>query len=154
VYDQDRHRAHRLNRTAAVVWRSCNGRRTVGDLARIVEKEVGAGDENVVRLALDRLAGASLLTGAVTSDGPKISRRELLRRIRTGSMIGLALPLVSSIVAPAPAEAATQPGCCTCAGRTGCQDTQSEQACITFCGTAVATFQPGKSCNEQTRRCA
>jgi hypothetical protein len=34
VYDLQRNRAHCLNRTAALVWRHCDGQATVADLAR------------------------------------------------------------------------------------------------------------------------
>ena len=34
VYDLDRHQAHCLNRTAALVWRHCDGQTTVKEIAR------------------------------------------------------------------------------------------------------------------------
>ena len=34
VYDQQRHQAHCLNQTAAVVWRQCDGRRGAQEVAR------------------------------------------------------------------------------------------------------------------------
>jgi len=36
VYDLERHRADALNRTAAPVWKACDGRRTVGEIAEAV----------------------------------------------------------------------------------------------------------------------
>ncbi len=36
VYDQKRHVAHSLNRTAALVWQNCDGQRTVADLAALL----------------------------------------------------------------------------------------------------------------------
>ena len=60
VYDRDSHQAHCLNRTAALVFRNADGRRTVGDLARLLATETGAGvDHDVVRATLDRLREAS-----------------------------------------------------------------------------------------------
>ena len=62
VYDLERHRAHCLNPAAAAVFKSCDGERTVGELARILRKETGApADEAWVHLALDRLEKAHLL---------------------------------------------------------------------------------------------
>jgi hypothetical protein len=61
VYDLDTHQAHCLNRAAALVWENCNGRRTVGEIARALEArgEVVFTQE-VVRLALGQLERFSL----------------------------------------------------------------------------------------------
>ena len=34
VYDLERNKAHSLNSSAAFIWKKCNGRRTVGDVAQ------------------------------------------------------------------------------------------------------------------------
>src|ERR671934_1982561 len=57
VYDLTRHRAHCLNQTAALVWRHCDGRTTLAEIAARLQAELGiAADEELVWLALDRLA--------------------------------------------------------------------------------------------------
>src|SRR5262245_52886422 len=116
VYDLERHRAHCLNPAAAAVFKSCDGRRTVADLARILRRETGApADEAWVHLALDRLEKAHLLEerGAPRA-GRAVSRRTLLRKAGVG--LAAALPLVTSIVAPTPTEAAaTCTACCSSA---------------------------------------
>ena len=38
VYDLDRDKAHCLNHSAAAVWERCDGRTTVAEIARAVEK--------------------------------------------------------------------------------------------------------------------
>lgn len=109
VYDLERHRAHCLNPAAAAVFRSADGRRTVGEIARILRRETGApADEAWVHLALDRLEKAHLLEerGKALS----VSRRDVLRKAGVG--LAAALPLVTSIVAPTPVEAAAT--CTTC----------------------------------------
>ncbi len=110
VYDQEQHRAHCLNRTAALVFRHADGTRTAAELAQLP----GA-DDQVVRLALEQLAGAGLLeSGAVDADAG-MSRRDVARRV--GLAAAILLPAVASIVAPTPAEAAAT--CVTnCAGQT------------------------------------
>jgi len=113
VYDQEQHRAHCLNRTAALVFRHADGTRTAADLARLP----GADDE-VVRLALDQLTGAGLLevqaSDADAEFSAGMSRREVARRV--GIAAAILLPAVASIVAPTPAEAAAT--CVTsCAGK-------------------------------------
>jgi hypothetical protein len=110
VYDRKEHRAHCLNRTAAVVFRNADGTRTVADLALLLAPEgARAAGESVVAEALARLAEAGLLEG-----GPaprRWSRREMVRRVGLGAAI--LLPVVASVVAPTPAEAATCVRCCT-----------------------------------------
>ena len=38
VYDLKRHKAHCLNRAAALVWQHCDGRTTSSDMAEILEQ--------------------------------------------------------------------------------------------------------------------
>ena len=68
IYDLRRNRAHSLNRTAALVWRHCDGRTGVRTLARLLAKELEVPpSEAMVWMALNRLAKARLLdvSGAV-----------------------------------------------------------------------------------------
>src|SRR5688572_28712357 len=90
VYDRERHRATCLNPTAALVWRHCDGRRTVGDLATLLHEALNApADENLVWLALDRLEQAHLLDGRLARPAAlaDASRRALLRKVgRTAAL--------------------------------------------------------------------
>jgi hypothetical protein len=105
VYDRSNDRAHRLNPTAARVWRALDGRKTVDQLAATLGVEAG-----LVRLAVTDLAGAHLLAGEV----PELSRRRALRKVAAVAAAGVMLPMVSSITAPTPAmaQSATQPPPC------------------------------------------
>jgi hypothetical protein len=103
VYDQDRHSAHCLNRTAALVFRHADGTRTAAELARLP----GANEE-VVRLALEQLAASGLLEAGAADGAPEVpapgmSRRDVARRV--GLAAAILLPAVVSIVAPTPADA-------------------------------------------------
>jgi hypothetical protein len=102
VYDRDAHRAHCLNRTAAVVFRHADGTRTVADLALLLAPGADrAAGEAVVAEALARLAEAGLLEGGPATSA--WSRREVVRRVGIGA--AFLLPAVASVVAPTPAEA-------------------------------------------------
>ena len=104
VYDLERHHAHGLNRAAALIWRHCDGRTTVTELAAVLRRELGAAcDETAVWMALRRLGKAHLLQGRVTVPAQAVgcSRRELVRRM---AVLG-GLSLVSSILVPGPAQA-------------------------------------------------
>lgn len=110
VYDRKRAKAHCLNRTAAFVWRQCDGQTSAADLARRLHQELGVPpDEELVWLALDRLEKAHLLEQPLGREpgGPGISRREVMRKLKLAGGLSLLLPVVTSIVAPAPAMAAS-----------------------------------------------
>ena len=127
IYDLDRHKAHCLNHTAAVVWKRCDGRTPVRKMARSLERELNASfDEEIVRLALDQLGRSHLLEGwAPDRAEPRmVSRREAMRKM--GVAAAVALPLVTSIVAPKAADAAT---CLP----SGAACTSNLQCCSTIC---------------------
>lgn len=122
VYDTDRNRAHSLNPTAALVWRQCDGVRTVAEIATAVKSELGSpADEDVVLVALNQLSEANLLEQKTADpDHRRISRRELVHRL--GVAGAAVVPLVTSLVVPDPAEAAlsiTLPRCFP--GGSGCK---------------------------------
>jgi hypothetical protein len=138
VYDLERHRAHCLNPTAAFVFRRCDGRTTVRELARAYHAAGhGPAEESLVWLALERLDRAHLLQTPLGSSrlGPELSRRELIRRAAVVS--GLLLPAITSAIAPTPAEAAAT---CTnnCSGKpfgTPCSSTAPAN-CLCTCDGA------------------
>jgi len=131
VYDLVRQKAHCLNQTAALIWNRCDGKTSVEQLVRILEKESkGPVDHAVVWMAFDQLSKAHLLKGRTrTWPGPsRISRRELIRR--AGAAAAITLPLVSSIVAPDAVQAAT----CLPSGQS-C--TTSSQCCSGVCSGGI-----------------
>jgi hypothetical protein len=111
VYDLKSHKAHCLNRTAALVWKHCDGKRTVQQLTSRLEADCGERvSAEVVWLALDQLERLGLLKES-RERAPavkRISRREVVRKI--GISTAVALPLVTSILAPKAAQAATCTG--------------------------------------------
>lgn len=114
VYDPARHRAHRLNRAAALVWRHADGRTGVAALAALLARELGVpANEDVVWLALDRLADARLLHRRPRPPHPNLSRREVVRRLGMAGAAAALLPAVASVTAPTPLMAQYRPagGC-------------------------------------------
>ncbi|MGA9772811.1 MAG: PqqD family peptide modification chaperone [Blastocatellia bacterium] len=126
VYDQQRHKAHCLNETAALVWMRCDGKTTVASMAQELSKQTGTRvGEDIVWLALNQLGKSRLLQGAATkNDG--VSRREMMKR--AGLAAAIALPVVTSIVAPTATQAAT----CKASGQ---PCTASAQCCSGVCNT-------------------
>lgn len=109
VYDLERHQAHCLNRTAAIVFRQADGTRTLGEIAAALGDD---GDpvqrEAAARLALEQLAELGLVDRGTATDEDASAvhaRREALRRLGAGA--ALLLPAVVSMLAPTPADAAS-----------------------------------------------
>lgn len=107
VYDLESHDAHCLNPTAALVWRRCDGRTTVRDMVPLLAQVGLPEDESLVWMALNRLEKAGLI-GSVEIPEPKsaFSRKEVLRVLGTAA-IAVLLPVVTSVVAPTAAAAAS-----------------------------------------------
>lgn len=105
VYDLQRNIVRRLNRVAAAIWKHCDGRKSVAEIARAVTPEFeGQVDEQAVRLALHRFSRAHLLAGPAPElpRVTKASRREWIKRMGIA-----ALPLVTSMAVPTSAQAAS-----------------------------------------------
>jgi hypothetical protein len=127
VYDLERDKACCLNHSAAAVWKRCDGRTTPTEIARLLQKEIGAPiDEKFVWLALESLGRDHLLERRLKWPDaiPRISRRTAIGRIGLGAAI--ALPLVISITAPSPVQAAT-------CRQSGQSCTTSVQCCSNLC---------------------
>lgn len=135
VYDLRRHKAHCLNSTAALVWRRCDGRTTVAEVAGMLQKELRLpAGEAVVWMALDGLARAQLLMAPVTvpESHARRTRRDLIRAAGISF-----LPVVEGIVAPRAAEAASSTTSTQCRGNcTGLNLNCSDR--------------PGRKCKELT----
>jgi hypothetical protein len=108
VYDLDRHKAHCLNRTAALVWRQCDGKTAPSEIARRLQVELDAPcDEDLVWLALRQLKELHLLEQSISLP-PRfagMSRRQMIRNL--GIAAAVAVPLVTSIISPTAVQAAT-----------------------------------------------
>ena len=107
VYDLSRDKAHCLNQTAAFVWRQCDGHMTTGAISQSLEKQFKAPvDEKIVWLALDQLGRNNLLEQRLPPAFMSgLNRREMVRAL--GIAAAVAIPVVTSIIAPTPAQAAT-----------------------------------------------
>jgi hypothetical protein len=115
VYDLDRHKAHCLNQTAALVWQRCDGKSTAAEIARHLSTQLDAPfDEEMVWLALRQLDQLDLLEYLlfIPPQFMRLPRRAMIRNL--GLAAAVMAPLVTSIVAPTAAEAAT----CLQTGRT------------------------------------
>jgi hypothetical protein len=133
IYDLERHRAHCLNQASALVWRACDGTRAVPELTAMIEESAPGWDEDTTNLALSQLEKRHLLSDPLPPhQGERtLTRRDVFRKAAfTGLAIGVGIPVVKSIVAPTPAQAAS----CLPTG-SGCSS--SAQCCSGVCVVGV-----------------
>jgi hypothetical protein len=108
VYDLDTHKAHCLNQTAALVWKSCDGKNSVTDIKNKLEKEFKTTvPEDMVWLAIDQLSKDKLLEKEIETKISGLSRREVIKKIGFASMV--ALPVVAMLSFPQSALAVACP---------------------------------------------
>lgn len=100
VYDTHAKQLHTLPEPIAIVWRRCDGRATVADIA---DQTFLA--EDAVIAAVEQLRGAGLLEGALPLQRPSRDRRTLLKQAAAGAVI-------VSVTAPLAAQAQSIAGSC------------------------------------------
>ena len=128
VYNTKTNKAFCLNETSAMVWKLCNGKRTVAQISDEMSKSMKTlVDEDIVWLALEQLGKDGLLEEGFEESKRFIgeTRREAIKRIAIASAI--ALPIVSSIIAPKAVNAqsvcSTIGAACDCPNGTGAGNT-------------------------------
>jgi hypothetical protein len=110
VYDKASHRAHVLNQTLALVWESCNGRNSIDEIAQILHRELGLpAERSIVLLALQELSESGLLQEPVQAEAgsERLTRRQVAQRLALAGASLALIPLVTSVLAPTPAMAAS-----------------------------------------------
>jgi hypothetical protein len=130
IYDLTVHKAFSLNETSALVWQACDGRQTVSEISRQISRQLNSNiSEDFVWLALEQLKKDNLLENAseISNDFGGLSRREVIRRVGFATLV--ALPLVSSLVAPSAVNAQSLG---TCGGACQCPN-----ATVSFCSPAA-----------------
>lgn len=113
VYDLETNKAHCLNQTASKVWKACDGKSSVKEIANLFDGK----NEDLIWLAIDQLQENDLLEKEHQLDMQGKSRRELIKKVGLASV--LALPVVASLTAPSSVLAAASCNCTTpanCAG--------------------------------------
>lgn len=109
VYDLELDRAHCLNSTAGLVWKYCDGKTSVNEIARGLGAQGNPEvDERIVWLALEELEKFHLLENPILRPDHLIgmSRRQLVRNV---GFAALAIPVILSIASPAAAQAVSCP---------------------------------------------
>ena len=92
VYDLETNDAHCLNRTAALVWKRCDGKTTVSKMVSLLQQELGSAvDEDLVWLTVTQLRRFRLIENDESTFIPRVSRRDLVLKYAPAA---LALPVI------------------------------------------------------------
>ncbi len=126
IYDLKKNKAICLNETSAEVWRLLDGKTRVPEIAKEISHAHGEPvSAELILFAIDQLNENNLLENVETTAESLtgLSRREVIRKIGIASTV--ALPLVSTMVAPVAATAQSvctllQPGQIDCTGPNDC----------------------------------
>lgn len=159
VYDLLKHEAYQLNEPAMIVFNACGDAQSFEDLKRKHKFT-----DDLIYLTLDSLKEKNLLEADYISPLPRTSRREMIRRVGLASMI--ALPVISALVAPTAAQAASSCAAngtaCTFSNNTQSNCCNSNQRCFTTnanpttcmncypAATALASCQTAGCCNQRS----
>ncbi len=101
IYDLKSNKAYCLNETSALVWQLCDGEKSALEIRDEMSKRLmNPVSEEFILIALDQLNKDGLLEEAVELDNQfaGLSRREVIRKVGFASVV--ALPTVSSLIAP------------------------------------------------------
>ena len=107
VYDAKHFCAHRLNATAAWVWRRCDGEQTIAETTRLLSEELQQPlDEELVWLSLDTLDKARLLNSPVERPvgAGDDSRRAMIQKMVMAGGLMFLLPAITPLSKAARAD--------------------------------------------------
>lgn len=107
IYDDSNKKVHRLNPTMSWVWSHCDGSRTLDDLIAAMQGETGNDDSRgLITSGLKQLGDANLLEPeSVDLNALRTEASIVSRRAAVAAGVSIAVPVMSSMLAPTPAAA-------------------------------------------------
>jgi hypothetical protein len=124
IYDLDKNKAFCLNEASALVWQACDGNKDVSEIRNSLGKQLNSPvNDDFVWLALDQLKKENLIENKdeIAADFNGMSRRSVIKKV--GLAVVVALPLVTSLVAPTAAAAQSLVACgAACTDSNQCPD--------------------------------
>jgi hypothetical protein len=130
IYDLENNKAYCLNETARAVMQECDGKKTADDAVSVLNARLKTPvNEEMVWLAIDQLKKAGMVADdyILPVQTSRVSRRKMLQ---SAAALGLALPMVTALVAPTSIHAQSN-----CVGQ--------NQPCISTAGPECC---PGSAC--------
>lgn len=110
IYDLEINKAFSLNETMSLVWQECDGSKSIGKISENIGNKLDAKISNdFVMLALDQLKAENLLLneGSEKISSAELTRREVIKK--AGIAATVALPVITSLVAPKAIDAQSEP---------------------------------------------
>ena len=108
IYDLNNNKAFCLNETIALIWQHADGNNSANDISELLSRKLNSiVTDDFVLLGLDQLKKDNLLENGndIEINFNGLNRRQVIKKIGFASMI--ALPLISSVIAPTSAMAAS-----------------------------------------------
>lgn len=108
VYDLREKKAFCLNQTSSLIWKMCDGTKSLSELSRELSQTLKQpANEGLIWLALEQLKKENLIENeySVPSEYEGMTRRETVRKIGLATMI--AIPVIMSLQAPMAVSAAS-----------------------------------------------
>lgn len=112
LYDLTINKAFCLNVPSTQIWQLCNGNNSVSDISKELSQKLKTDiSEDFVWLAIVQLKENNLLSNGkeIISDSTGLSRREAIRKVGLSTL--MALPIITSIIAPTAAHAQSVVAC-------------------------------------------
>lgn len=142
VYDLNTNKALCLNETSSAIWNYCDGQKNSREIASLVSKQLKTSvDEAFVWLAIEELRKNDLLENAseLKTGFDGMNRREMIRKVGLASVV--ALPIITSIVAPQAVNAAS-----ACGPVSYTNPCNNDSECAT-CNCVSPAPNSGRCCN-------
>jgi len=145
IYDLNANKAFCLNKSSALIWQACDGKKDVSEIRDLLGKLFNSSvNDDFVWLALDQLKKENLIENKdeIVVDYNGMSRREVIRKVGLASVV--ALPLISSLVAPVDvsAQGSLRPGGSTCSVNSQCaSDVCVKNTCAAAQGTGKRNIE-------------
>ncbi len=123
IYDLRTNKAFCLNETSSMIWQLCEGKYSVKQISQSISQKLNKPiTEDLVWLALDQFKRDGLLenNNAFEINFSGLNRRQVIKKIGFASLV--ALPVISSIVVPNAAMAASGLAavCASCTSNSQC----------------------------------
>ena len=121
IYNLKTNQAIRLNQSAALVWKYCDGKTDIQQLVDLFNQNLNVAiNEDYIFLTLDELAKADLLESYEKKFETRMSRRKVLLNYALPMAM---VPAATTLIAPLAAHAASGPVCSIPGGSTCLIDT-------------------------------
>jgi hypothetical protein len=125
IYDLEKNKAFCFNETARLIMEECDGTKTIDEAIESLNRKLKSNlSEEIVWMTIEQLKKADFIEKdyQIPIQTTKVTRRKILQ---TAATLGIALPIVTSLVAPTAANA--QSGCVGTNG--SCISTQNGSNC-------------------------